>query len=198
MNIEVINAEDLSTNPRYEMSKVFVEGWYNDLKKLCKDKNKLQRAFEHIFKLEDFYVTLIDKKIMAFVAICDRVDERRVIHFDKKIMQKHLGFFRGSIATYMLTKVLIKKKYPFQIPAGTGVIELVATLPEARGKGLAGRTIDHVINASDYQEYILEVIDTNHDAIKLYERLGFEEFTRAKSPYPPKHSGFEYMIYMKR
>jgi len=198
MNIEVINAEDLSINPRPEMSKVFVEGWYNDLKKLCKDKNKLQRAFEHIFKLEDFYVTLIDKKIMAFVAICDRVDERRVIHFDKKIMQKHLGFFRGSIATYMLTKVLIKKKYPFQIPAGTGVIELVATLPEARGKGLAGRTIDHVINASDYQEYILEVIDTNHDAIKLYERLGFEEFTRAKSPYPPKHSGFEYMIYMKR
>lgn len=198
MNIEIVKASELSINPRPDMSKVFVEGWYKELKMLCKDKSKLEDAFEHIFKLEDFYLALVDQKIMGFVAVCDRVDEKRVIYFDKKVMRKHLGFFRGSFATYMLTKIMIKKKYPFEIPVGTGVIEFVATSAKARGKGVAGRTIEHVIATTGYQEYILEVIDTNHGAIKLYERLGFEEFTREKSPYPPKHSGFEYMIYMKR
>jgi len=198
MNIEMINAEDLISNPRDEMSKIFVEGWYEDFKRLCKDKNKLRRAFEHIFTLENFYVAQVDKQIMAFVAVCDRIDEKRAIHLDAKIIRKYLGFFRGSIATYMLTKVLIKKKYPFQIPTGTGVIEFVATLPEARGKGLAGKTIEYAMEDANYQAYILEVVDTNHGAIKLYERLGFEEFTREKSPFPPKHSGFEYLIYMKR
>jgi len=197
MNIELIKASDFVGNPRPAMSKVFVEGWYNDLKMICKDKEKLQRAFEHIFDLEGFYLAVVDQKIMAFVGVCDRVEQRRIAYFDKKECRKGLGFIRGSIAAIVLTKILVKKDYPFDIPAGAGVIEFVATLPEARGKGLAAKLIEYAMADTNYKEYILEVIDTNHGAINLYERLGFKEFVREKSPYPPEKAGFEEFIYMK-
>ena len=198
MNIEIIKADKLSTDPRPVMSKIFVGGWYDVLKILCKDKGKLERAFEHIFKLDDFYVALVEQKIMAFIAVSERKNERRVIQLDRKELRKHLGFIRGSLTNWALTKEMIDKKYPFAIPVGTGVIEFVATLPEARGKGLAGKLIEYVMETCEYQEYILEVVDTNYGAIKLYERLGFSEFQREKSKHPKKYSGFEYMIYMKR
>jgi len=198
MDIEIIKASELLTDPRSAMSKIFVEGWYDVLKMLCKNKSKLQRAFEHMFKLDDFYVALVDQRIMAFIAVSERENERRVVHFDRKELRKHLGFIRGSLTNWALTKEMIDKKYPFVIPAGMGVVEFVATLPEARGKGLAGKLIEFVMADCGYQEYILEVVDTNYGAIKLYERLGFSEFTREKSKHPKKYSGFEYMIYMKR
>lgn len=196
MNIEFIKANNFPGNPRPMMSEVFVEGWYNDLKMISKDKEKLQRAFEHIFDLDGFYLAVVDQKIMAFVGVCSRINKKRIAYFDKKACRKGLGFIRGSFAALVLNKVLVEKDYPFEIPVGTGIIEFVATLPEARGQGLAGKLIEYTMADNEYQDYILEVIDTNHGAINLYERLGFVEFTRVKSPYPPQKAGFEEFIYM--
>jgi len=48
--------------------------------------------------------------------------------------------------------------------------------------------------AEPYSEYVLEVIDTNAPAIRLYEKLGYREFTRTPAV---KGSGFNYYVYMK-
>ena len=45
-----------------------------------------------------------------------------------------------------------------------------------------------------YNEYILEVVDANTSAIRLYEKLGYVEFARKPAP---KKSGFNYFVYMK-
>jgi ribosomal protein S18 acetylase RimI-like enzyme len=45
-----------------------------------------------------------------------------------------------------------------------------------------------------YSEYILEVADTNTPAIRLFEKLGYKEFTRKPAP---KKSGFSHFVYMK-
>ena len=198
MDVEFIKASELSDNPRSALSMIFVEGWYDVLKMLCKDKAKLQRAFEHIFNLEDFYVALVDKEIMAFVAVSKRENDRRVVQFDRKELRRCLGFVRGSLANWVLTKELIDKKFPFEISGNTAVIEIVATMTETRGKGLAGQLIEYVMRVQGAQEYILEVVDSNSSAIKVYESLGFTEFERKKSKHPKKYSGFEYFIYMKR
>ena len=198
MDVEIIKAVDLSTDPRPVMSEIFACGWYDTLKILCKDKGKLVRAFEHMFKLDDFHVALVDKKIRAFIAVSGRENDRRVVSFDKKILRKHLGFIRGSLAYWVLTKEMIDKRYPFEIPTGTGVIECVATSPEARGQGLARKLLEHMMAISGYEAYVLDVVDTNHVAMRLYERLGFVEFERERSKYPKKYSGFEDLIYMRR
>ena len=191
-------ANELPPQFQKQMSEIFVDGWYKDLKIISRDRAKLERAFQHIFSLEDFYVAVVGHQINAFVGISDRKDQRRIVAFDKRELRRHLGFFKGSLANWALRKEMIKRKYPFEIQADTGVIEFVATRTSARGQGLAGKLIAHVMEVEHYKTYVLEVVDTNSGAIKLYERLGFFEFTREKSPYPPKQAGFEYMIYMKR
>ena len=47
---------------------------------------------------------------------------------------------------------------------------------------------------SEYKHYFLEVADTNMNALKLYEKLGFKEVYRKKVM---PGSGINYLIYMK-
>jgi len=197
METEFKKASEISVNVRPMMSEIFVQGWYKDLQMFSKDKRKLQRTFEHLFNLDDFYVAWGDEKMLGFVAVNDRKNQRRVQTFDRREFRKHLGFFKGSFACWAMKREM-NKEYPFEIPNGTGVVEFVATAESARGQGIAKKLIAHAMERESYDRYILEVVDGNIGAIKLYERLGFSEFTRAKSPYPPKHTGFEYMIYMER
>jgi ribosomal protein S18 acetylase RimI-like enzyme len=72
----------------------------------------------------------------------------------------------------------------------------VATVPEARGKGIATEMMKFILNERSYDEYILEVADTNHTAKKIYEKLGFKEFERKKEKLA-KIKGVNYRIFMK-
>jgi len=48
-----------------------------------------------------------------------------------------------------------------------------------------------------YQDYVLEVVDNNTNAIRLYEKLGFAEIQRIAEK-DAKRAGFGYRVYMKR
>lgn len=58
-----------------------------------------------------------------------------------------------------------------------GVIENVYTVPEARSQGVAttllAHSLDHCQRAL-FEQVILKVNDDNHDAIRLYESIGFK------------------------
>jgi len=85
--------------------------------------------------------------------------------------------------------------YPFELSSQTGSIEFVATAPEHRGKGAAFGLLEHVMDAMPYTEYVLEVADTNISAIRLYEKLGFNEFKRITGP---RGGSFKYFVYMRK
>lgn len=52
MGIEFIKVSGSSANLRSALSMIFVKGWYDVLKMLCKDKAKLQRAFEYFMYMK--------------------------------------------------------------------------------------------------------------------------------------------------
>jgi ribosomal protein S18 acetylase RimI-like enzyme len=64
------------------------------------------------------------------------------------------------------------------------------------GKGVAYGIINEIIKQTQYEEYILEVADTNCNAVKLYEKIGFMEFKRVKYKYK-RQSEINNLIYMK-
>lgn len=88
------------------------------------------------------------------------------------------------------------KEYPVEIPDNMGKIEFVATKVEARGKEVAYRLLQHIIQDTGYDAYVLEVASNNVKAIKLYDRLGFKEIKRVPQKHA-KQSGFEHLIYMQ-
>jgi len=193
--MEYIKMDKLSFDPRAQMGKIFAEGFYEQgLKFLCKDKEKLARAFEHIFILEKFYAAVAGEEIMALVGCTEK--KPPPYKLDKKIFIREIGFLRGRFAHWGFNMSSINHKYPFDMPINTGSVELVATAEKHRGKGAAFGLLDYVMRTEPFEDYVLETVDTNAPAIGLYEKLGFKEFMR--KPAPTKKAGFSHFVYMKR
>jgi ribosomal protein S18 acetylase RimI-like enzyme len=185
----------LPFDPRPQISMIFADGFYeHGLKHFSKDKEKLARALAHSFVLENFYAAVEGDEIMAIIGCTDK--KPPPMKLDKKILVRELGFFRGRVAFWGLNKFMVHHKYPFEMSPKTGSIEFVATASAHRGKGAAQGLLAYVMENEPFAEYVLEVIDTNAPAIRLYEKLGFKEFIRTKSP--SKHAGFNFFVYMKR
>lgn len=192
--MKVIIANELNEDIKMEMSKIFVDGFYQWLHFFSKDKGKLTRAFRHMFNLDVFYVAVIDGEVAGLAACTDsRIPSVRLV---KKEFKKHLGWIVGTIAYSVLRREFEEKKYPFEITKGMGTVEFVATSAEYRGKGVASSIISNIFEATPYNEYVLEVADTNEKAVRLYEKLGFFEFMRVKMKQS-KQSGINNLLYLK-
>jgi ribosomal protein S18 acetylase RimI-like enzyme len=165
------------------MSEIFAEGFIGWLGYFSKDKNKIAKAFAHMFVLDQFYVAVTENKIAGMVACTDC--KTLSVRLNKIELRKYLGFYKGSIAAIVLRKEF---ESPFDNPSSeTGSIEFVGTASEFRGKGVASQIISHIIRNTDYHEYlILEVADTNTPAMNLYKKIGFEEYNRI--PIPQKRA----------
>lgn len=192
-----LKASALDFDPRPQLGAIFADGFYNaGLSLLHKDKAVLGRALAHMFILDYFYTAVEGNEIISIVAVVEK--KPPPVKLNKKILRQELGFFRGSLAYWGLNKFLVNAPYPFPMAMGMASIEFVATAPNHRGKGAAKKLLEHVFNefGLTYAQYVLEVVDNNASAIKLYEKLGFKEFTR--KPAPSKRAGFDFHVYMKR
>jgi len=192
--VKFIKASEAAFDPRPQMGKIFAEGFYDHgLKYFAKDKTKLARAMAHIFDLESFYLAVEGEAILALIGCTNK--KPPPIAMDKAVLVRELGFLAGRVTYRMLNKHLVNHTYPFELMPGTGSIEFVATAAQHRGKGAAHDLLAHVMEISPYNEYVLEVMDVNTPAIRLYEKLGYAEFTRTPAP---KFSGFAHFVYMKK
>ena len=177
---------------RTKISEIFVDGFGNWFVTLSKNNELLIRAFSHMFVLDMFYVAIIDNEIAGITA-CTNGKAGAVAH-DRKELIKHFGFIKGTIINMIFNKEFNKKT--IETGEKTGSIEFVATLKKYHRQGIASGLINGIIKITEYNEYILEVADTNYNALKLYEKLGFREFKRIEHKYK-KQSGINYLIYMK-
>lgn len=191
-NIVIERMSNLDKKYRKEVAQVFVDAYYDYLTFLSKDKHKLSEAFEHAFVSDVFFVALSQEKVVGILACSN--NKNRALHIQKKELRKHFGFLKGTISHSFM-----KKNFhtPLNYSDDTTYIESVATSTQARGKGVATLLMDYVYNQLPYTDYILEVVDTNTNAIRLYEKLDYCEFERKKAKLP-KLMGFEYAIYMKK
>ncbi|ULL14972.1 GNAT family N-acetyltransferase [Paenibacillus sp. H1-7] len=192
--MEIIRASELGYEEKMKISEIFVDGFYQWLHFFSKDKGKLTRAFCHMFNHQVFYVAVKDDEIAGITACTD--GKVSSVHLDRKELQKHLGFFKGTIAYFVLKHEFVNKAYPFEITKGMGTVEFVATSANYRGQGVATAIIKDIMDSTPYEVYVLEVADTNTNAVKLYEKLGFSEFLRTEHKHS-KRSGFNYLVYMK-
>ena len=194
MNIKIMIASKLENIPREKISRIFSEGFGHWLTFFSKDIKVLTKAFSHMFLLEEFYIAIVDGEIAGITACTN--GKSAPVKFDKKELKKHFGFVKGTIAGKLLKSYLSERSYPFSLSDNTGSIEYVAVSEKFRRQGIAETLIQHIIENTSYQNYVLDVADTNFGAVKLYKKLGFSEIHKVKEKHP-KQSGFNYLLYMK-
>jgi ribosomal protein S18 acetylase RimI-like enzyme len=193
--LKTLLAKELGEIIRPNVSAIFTDGFYQWLRFFSKDKNRLARAFAHIFNFNVFWVTVDEQNNVLGIAACSDCMIPSV-QLCKKEFRKHLGLLRGSIAFSVLKKEFEEKQYPFPISEDMGMVEFVATASEHRGKGVAETTLRHIFSTTPFTQYALEVADTNIKAVRLYEKLGFSEFMRVVEKHSDK-SGVNALVYMK-
>jgi ribosomal protein S18 acetylase RimI-like enzyme len=192
--MEIKLAKDLNGSTREKLGELFVDAFGKELRIISKDTNRLIKAFSHMFVLDYFYVGVIDNEIAGMIACVDK--EHYCINHDKKILIKHLGFIKGSLANMIFTKYFNKyPKYPVEIDDTTGSIEFVATNRRYQRRGIAAEIMGYIFSLKLYERYILEVADTNDRAINLYTKLGYKEVYRIKQKHAEK-MGINYLVYM--
>lgn len=171
----VIRADKLDFDVRQQMSGIFADGFTQWLIFFSKDKNIIAKAFAHMFVLDQFYVAVKGNNIAGMVACTDC--KTLSVKLSKKELRKYLGFFKGSIAAIVLKKEF-ERPFINSLP-DTSSIEFVGTATEYRGQGVASQIIKHIIENTNYREYLIEeVADTNAAAMNLYKKLGFVEYRR--------------------
>lgn len=178
-NFTIVKADKTDLDVRKQMAEIFAEGFSQWLGYFSKDKNVIAKTFAHMFVLDQFYVAITNNKVAGITACTD--GKTLSVRLSKKELRKHLGFFKGSMAG-----IFLKKEFeaPYEnFPSDTGSIEFVGTATEFRGQGVASQIIQHIIENTPYNDYVIEeVADTNMPAMKLYEKLGFKEYKRKSMP----------------
>ncbi len=192
--MRIIRAVEFENDIKMKISEIFVDGFFQWLKFFSKDKDKLTKAFSHMFNTGVFYVAVIDGEVAGIAACTD--GKALSVRLESKELKKHLGFFMGTIAYSVLKREFEEKSYPFKIEKGMGMVEFVAVSAKYRGQGVATAIMKHIFAVTPYEVYALEVADTNTNAVKLYEKLGYTEFMRIKQKHS-KQSGVDYLVYMK-
>ena len=189
--MEFIQASNASFDPKPQMSYIFVEGFYPWIKHVSKNKQKLVKAFTHMFNLDYFYLAVEGQQVAAITACTSGTTPVCLCRED---FVQVLGLIWGSISYLRLRRHMMHNSLPFAVNPKTGVIEFVATAPAFRNQGIAQALITHIITALPYNTYMLEVTETNTSAKGLYDRLGFREFRRVAAS---KRSGAGAYISMR-
>lgn len=194
-NFTIIKANQTDLDVRKQIAEIFAEGFTQWLGYFSKDKNIIAKAFAHMFVLDQFYVAMANDEIAGVTACTD--GKSNSVKLNNKELRKHLGFFKGSMAGIFLKKEFEASYENF--PQDTGSIEFVGTAPKFRGQGVASQIIKYIIENTAYNDYIIdEVADTNIPAIRLYEKLGFEEYRRKPMPEKiAKKNGINHLLSLK-
>lgn len=194
MEIKIISGEELDKEQKIEVSRLFVNGFYQWFKFFSKDMEKIAQAFQNSFILKNFYFAVYNNNICGMAACTN--GKETTIRFSRKDLTKHLGLYKGVIASIVLKREIEKHSYPFELDVNCGSAEFITTDKNFRGTGIASKLLHHIIEHTDYDFYVLEVADTNYPAVKLYEKTGFEKFFTVPCKYP-KQTGFNNYVYMK-
>lgn len=173
-----------------EAAAVFVDGYYRELSFLSKDRAKLIDTFKRLMCPDVFYVAELDHEIVGILACSN--NRKRALTITPSILRKSFGYWKGSLS-YLFMKNEFNQ--PLRYPDDTGYIECVATSVKARGKGVSTALFHYVVQNAPYRRYILEVVDTNEAAYRLYAKLGFKELERKKEKFAHMKS-FNERIYM--
>jgi ribosomal protein S18 acetylase RimI-like enzyme len=191
INMDIKQAIEFDDNIRAKIGRLFVSGFYDiALKYFSKDKTKLAKVFSQMFILEYFYIAVIDNEIAGMIACINK--NNFCLNNSKKILVKNLGIIKG-LFTYFAFKDHTQK-YKIEIDEKTSIIDFLVTDKKYQRMGVASALINHLFQLPEYEHYILEVADTNVNALELYKKSGFSEMHRKKH-FP--NSGINYFLYMR-
>ena len=174
---------------------VFIEGFYNIMSSISKDKEKLHHLFKNSFDYDVTYAYLQNGEAVGFLGL--GTCQKRSLNLNKEIFMKTLpeklpGFAGNSIYKAMYSSMC----KPHTSSSEEVYIDFIATNPERRSTGIGTKLIEFIRNDLDYRIISLDVFTKNPRAKKFYERMGFKVI-KVKADIMMRLQGYGGRIIMK-
>jgi ribosomal protein S18 acetylase RimI-like enzyme len=174
--------------------RLFIDGFLQEMMDRTKfEAPLLVEVLKQSFLKDHYYVGLLDHNVVGILAVSTEDGRSHVL--DKRKLQRELGFIKGGMIYTILYKELQR---PMNMPRNQCYIESVTTDAGARGKGVASKLLHYLFDTLPYDEFVLEVADSNVKAIMLYDRLGFVLFKKKKADLITRMGGIRERLYMKK
>ncbi|PVX27479.1 MAG: hypothetical protein CW716_02095 [Candidatus Bathyarchaeum sp.] len=166
-------------NQRVTVSKIFLNSFEGKFQKIFANKNKAVSFISTFLRDDRAFVALKDGVAVGFVGL--EHDNKSFI--DANLRQTvgllGLGVLRAALfgAVFMMNRTKPNEVY----------VESLAVSEKERAKGIGKKLLKAAIDYARLEGFSsvrLDVIGTNRDAKRLYERFGFKESRVQRVPFP--------------
>ena len=192
---EIKKLSELDENQLNQALTVFIEGFYNIMSGISKDKEKLHHLFKNSFNYDITYAYLQNSEAVGFLGLGN--NQKRALNLNKSIfaemLPEKLPRFAGESMYKAMYKTMCK---PHTCGTEEIYIDFIATNPEYRSTGIGTKLIEFIRRDLAYKTIRLDVMTKNTRAKKFYERMGFKVI-KTKLDLMPRLQGFGGRIIMK-
>ena len=173
---------------------IYYEAFSGKMNPLIGDEEKVVPFIKKTTDFNACFYAEVDERILGIAGIQDREN-----NFTKNIsfgyLAREFNFFRALLIRYVYGFKTAK------IKEGVIRVDSIAVAQDARGKGVGTALLNEIFEYArekGYREIKLEVINTNPEAKKLYERLGFKSVKEIRYGFITKRAGFTSEFIMSR
>ena len=188
--IEII--QQLPNALRSQAAELLYESFYIKMSVLIKEKDKALRLIRAATNYESGFYVILDNKLAGIAGIQGKGNKYFNVKFSDLL--KEFSFFTAlpKFIRFRLESVSFPKENELEIVALT-------VQEDMRGKNLGTSLINEIIKYAKEKGFgrlSLTVVDTNQNAKRLYERIGFSISKIVKYGFITRSAGFEAVIHM--
>jgi len=153
---------------RHEAAKIYFDAFRRKLNPILKSPETAVAVLQHDLDEQQAIVALHQDRLVGLVGI--QHNNRHFIEIRQDTLIREFGWFSGRVRHAL--RLLLSRPYQ----TGELLMDGIAVTSEMRGYGIGTRLLNAAIEFAQknaYQTIRLDVVDTNPDARRLYERMGF-------------------------
>jgi ribosomal protein S18 acetylase RimI-like enzyme len=158
------------------------EGFLSQIEWLFGSKQKAITVLEHSFDSELGVIAQLQGQLVGFVGL--KYENRPFLKFERSHCIRELGLLRGLLAFLILNNISPTKPLSDEVYIAVLVVDA-----SMRGKGIGSLLMQAAFDIAQKNQctaVVLDVANTNPDARRLYERLGFKLVRTIEFRYLPK------------
>jgi ribosomal protein S18 acetylase RimI-like enzyme len=166
--MQIVITRKLPEHLREAAAEVYYEAFRRKFRLLLGAEAKAKAVLAADFNPDYAFVALEGDKVLGIAGI--QHDGKHFVALRLSTMQHHLGWLSGLYHFTMM------KLFERTQRRGELMMDGIAVAPDARGKGIGTRLLATVLEyarENGFKYVRLDVVNTNPDARRLYEREGF-------------------------
>jgi ribosomal protein S18 acetylase RimI-like enzyme len=167
---------------RHQAAIICYEGFVSQIEWLIGSQQKGVALLEASFNAELGLTALMQGQLVGFIGL--KYENRPFFQFERSHCIRELGLLRGLLAFLVFNNISPTK--PLSDEMYIAVLVVDASM---RGKGIGSLLMQSAFEIAQKNQctaVVLDVANTNPDARRLYERLGFKLVRTIELKYLPK------------